>query len=137
MCKGGKALAYSIQSFSESYYDTGIFAVYAGADPNKIDELGNVVLSEIDKLKNEGPADKELLRAKEQAKSGLILGLESTSNRMTRMLRQEHYFGEFTGLEKTVEKIEQVSRDDISELARRLFAEGRVKTVVYGPDVRS
>ena len=128
-----RGLAYSIQSFSESYAETGVFAVYAGTNPDKRKELVEVVLSEIDKLKKDGPDDKELLRAKEQAKSGLILGLESTSNRMTRMLRQELYFGRFTGLETTVESIEKVSRGDIAALARALFAEGRIKTVVYGP----
>ncbi len=55
-----RGLAYSIQSFSESYAETGVFAVYAGTNPDKRKELVEVVLSEIDKLKLGGPDDKEL-----------------------------------------------------------------------------
>jgi predicted Zn-dependent peptidase len=65
--------------------------------------------------------ESELKRAKDQLKSNIVLGLESSSSRMANLARQQMYFGRFFGVEEIIREIEAVTPDDIQRLARGLF----------------
>ncbi len=88
--KRGKV--YSIYSFQSSYADCGYFGIYAGTNPEWVDEVLEVTLAELKKVVREGLTAPELARAKSQLKGNLLLGLESTDSRMNRLARNEIYF---------------------------------------------
>ncbi|MGH8013983.1 MAG: M16 family metallopeptidase [Candidatus Binataceae bacterium] len=123
---------YSIYSFMSAFLDCGYFAIYAGTNPEWVDEVIEVTLKEIGKVTREGLKPDELARAKSQLKGNMLLGMESTESRMNRLARNEIYFGREIPLEELARGIEQVSNDEVVQLAARCFAPARMGLVLLG-----
>jgi predicted Zn-dependent peptidase len=73
-----------------------------------------------------------LKRAKDQLKSNMVIGLESSGSRMSNLARQQMYFGRFFGIDEIIEQIEAVTPDDIQELAQRLFRPEAIALTLLG-----
>ena len=80
-----------------------------------------LTLAELGRLKREQVADAELKRAKDQMKSNMVLGLESSGSRMNNLARQQMYYGRFISIDEVVAEIDRVSPADIERLANELF----------------
>ncbi len=116
-----QGLAYSIYSEMNPFRDTGSLCVYAGASVDKTEKVLQLTLQELRRLKQETVSETELKRAKDQLKSNMVIGLESSGSRMSNLARQQMYFGRFFGLDEIIEEIEAVTSADVQELAQRLF----------------
>jgi predicted Zn-dependent peptidase len=127
-----RGLAYAVFSGLSAYRDTGSMTIYAGCANDAVGELIDVVIAEIRRLKDEPLAEGELRRAKDHLKGSLMLNLESTSSRMSHLARQEIYFDRQFGLDETLDGVERVTQDDVSRVARDLFADGTLAATVLG-----
>jgi predicted Zn-dependent peptidase len=116
-----QGLAYSIYSEMSPFRDTGSLSVYAGTSVDKTEKVLQLTLQELRRLKEETVSDVELKRAKDQLKSNMVIGLESSGSRMANLARQQMYFGRFFGVDEITEEIEAVTTTDIQELAQQLF----------------
>jgi len=127
-----RGLAYSVFSSMSAYQDAGALSIYAGCGNDVVEELVEVVVAEIRRLRNEPmPAD-ELRRAKDHLKGSLMLNLESTSSRMSHHARQEIYRDRADSLDEMLESIEGVAADDVHRLAAALFARDGLSVTVLG-----
>jgi len=127
-----RGLAYSIYSFVASYFDTGVFGVYAGVSRKKLREVLDLIIKEMEGLKD-SITDDDLTRAKNQVKGNIILGLESSSNRMNNIARQEIYYGRYYSPKDVIKEIESVRLEDVKELADRTIQRQYFALTVYGP----
>ena len=125
-----RGLAYSIYSYTAPYSDSGYLAVYLGVDRTSVNESLALVYQEISKMQTTPVPENELANAKDFVKSGLLLAMENMEAIMTRIARNEMYFGKYIPLEEVLESIERVSSDDILKLGTRIF--GRQKLTVAG-----
>ena len=116
-----QGLAYSIFSEMNPFRDTGSLCVYAGTAVDKTRLVLELTLKELRRLKEETVGDVELKRAKDQLKSNMVIGLESSGSRMSNLARQQMYFGRFFGVDEMMEEIDAVRADEVQELARELF----------------
>jgi predicted Zn-dependent peptidase len=116
-----EGLAYSIYSEMNPFRDTGSLCVYAGTSVDKTDKVLQLTLKELRRLKEETVSDVELKRAKDQLKSNMVIGLESSGSRMANLARQQMYFGRFFGVDEIMEEIDAVTTADVQDLARELF----------------
>jgi predicted Zn-dependent peptidase len=116
-----QGLAYSIFSEMNPFRDTGSLCVYAGTAVDKTEKVLQLTLQELRRLKEETVSESELKRAKDQLKSNMVIGLESSGSRMSNLARQQMYFGRFFGVDEIIEEIESVTTADVQELAQRLF----------------
>jgi predicted Zn-dependent peptidase len=123
---------YSIYSFLSGFLDCGYFGIYAGTSPEWVDEVIEVSLKEIAKVAREGLGVDELARAKSQLKGNMLLGMESTDSRMNRLARNEIYFRRDIPLEEIAGGIENVSNEQIIELASSCFKRDRMGLVMLG-----
>ena len=123
---------YSIYSFLSAFLDCGYFGIYAGTSPEWVDEVIEVSLREIAKVTREGLTNEELARAKSQLKGNMLLGMESTDSRMNRLARNEIYFRRDIPLEEIAREIEQVTNDQVVELASSCFKPDRMGLVMLG-----
>jgi predicted Zn-dependent peptidase len=73
-----------------------------------------------------------LKRAKDQLKSNIVLGLESSSSRMANLARQEMYFGRFFTVDDIIAEVQAVTAADIQTLARDLFRPEAIALTVLG-----
>lgn len=126
-------LAYSVYSFNEFLFDTGFFGVYIGTDKQKIDAVLDLINKELLDLKKVSVSDEELNRTKSQLKGNLVLALESTSSRMSRLAKMEIYLNDYFSLDNTIREIEKVTQEDIQKVATELFNENRIFTTVLKP----
>lgn len=90
-----RGLAYSIYSELSPFRDTGSLAVYAGCAVKRTREVLDLTLAELSRMKSEPVSEDDLRRAKDQIKGNMVLGLESSSSRMSSLARQQMYHGRF------------------------------------------
>lgn len=127
-----RGLVYSIYSYHVAYVDTGLWAVYAGTDKKHVDEVINITVDEIRNLSRSVTAE-ELQRAKAQVKGNLLLALESTSNKMTNIAKQEIYYGKYYSSDEIIRMVESVTLDKVKDLADMLTGDDSFALTVYGP----
>ena len=127
-----KGLAYSIYSETSPFRDTGCLAIYAGTSAGKTTEVLRLTIDELRRLKEETVPEAELKRAKDQLKSNIVLGLESSSSRMANLARQEMYFGRFFSVEDIIVEVDAISPADIQALAQQLFRPETIALTVLG-----
>ncbi|GAA2233757.1 pitrilysin family protein [Rarobacter faecitabidus] len=115
-----RGLAYSVYAFSSSYSDDGSFGMYAGCAPRNVAEVEQRMADELRALaRGEIDAD-ELRRAQGQLTGGLVLGLEDTASRMSRLGRAEISIGELYSIDDSLAAMRAVTLDDIVALADQL-----------------
>jgi len=127
-----RGLAYSIYSFIASYFDTGIWGVYAGVSRKRVGEVVGLILKEMNGLKDT-LNETELQRAKNHLKGNIILGLESTSSRMTNIARQEIYYGKYYSPKEIMKEVDSITLDRIKDLAEKLIRKESCSLTVHGP----
>jgi predicted Zn-dependent peptidase len=127
-----EGLAYSIYSELSPFRDVGALSVYAGMSHDKTDRVLDLTLLELKRLKQEKVSDAELKRAKDQMKSNIVLGLESSSSRMSNLARQQMYFGRFFSVDEIVHEIDRVTPDDVQRLANQLFQPDAIALTLLG-----
>ena len=133
-----EGLVYSIHSGNAAFRDSGLFYVYAGTEPAHFRRVVDLTLAEFRSLRADGVTPDELRRAKDHLKGSLMLSLESTGSRMTRIAKQELYFRRSFTFDEILADIERVTVQDVKVLGERLLA-GPLSLVALGPkspDVR-
>lgn len=125
-----RGMAYSVFSYHSLYLDTGQYTVYAGTRPGNAEEVVKLIRAEADNLREHGVTDEELSRAKESMKGQLVLSLESTRNRMTRLGKSEVTQSELLSINELVDRVEAVTSEDVRDLAARLFSQPQVLTMI-------
>ncbi|MEV7663912.1 pitrilysin family protein [Paenarthrobacter sp. NPDC089316] len=127
-----RGLVYSTYSFTAAYADAGYFGMYAGCTPSKVRQVLELLGVELDKLAKDGITAEELRKAVGQLSGGIVLALEDTGSRMSRLGRAELVSGEFQDIDETLARIQAVTVEEVQELARELAEAPRTITVV-GP----
>jgi predicted Zn-dependent peptidase len=127
-----QGLVYSIYSDLNPYRDTGCLTVYAGTSVESTREVVESVLAEFRELKAKPLTDEEVRRAKDQLKGSLMLSLESSTSRMSNLARQEMYFERFFSLDETIEQIESVTAQELSEMSNQLFQIDKIAITALG-----
>ncbi len=125
---------YSINTFNQSYKDTGLFGIYVGTDLDYVDHVRELINKELKKLQDERIPDKELEEAKAQLKGKLVLSLESTSNRMSRLAKSELYYDRFITIDELIEEIDNVEADDIKQFAGEFFNKDLFSEALLKPE---
>ncbi|HEX3590860.1 MAG TPA: pitrilysin family protein [Pseudonocardiaceae bacterium] len=127
-----RGLAYQVYSAIGSYADTGMLSVYAGAQPDRLGDVAGVLRAVLDDVATNGLSDAEVARGKGQLRGGLVLGLEDSGSRMSRIGKGELNYADHLTVAATLARIDSVSTQDVADLAtellRRPFA-----TAVVGP----
>ncbi len=129
-----RGLAYAVSSGLESYRDVGVVTIYAGCDAAAVPEVVDLVVAELRNLRDRPIAAEDLQRAKDHLKGNLVLGLESTANRMSQLARSEIYFGRQIDLAEHLERLEAVTAGDVQRVAADLFSNGGLAATVVGPE---
>ena len=127
-----RGLVYSTYSFASSYADAGYFGMYAGCAPAKVGQVIGLLAAELEKLAEHGVSAEELSKALGQLSGGIVLALEDSGSRMSRLGRAEIVTGEFVDIDESLGRIRSVTAAEVQDLARELAAAPRTITVV-GP----
>lgn len=113
--------AYSVYSFPSTYTNCGTFTVYAGTSPETAQQVADELLGQIRLLRDGGVTQEEFNMAKEQLKVSYVLGLESSSARMSAIGRSKLLRGHAVDPQDVILKIEAVTKEDVERVAHRMF----------------
>ena len=127
-----RGLAYSVFSELNAFRDSGMLAIYAGTSRQSLPQVLELIVAELRKFKEETVPAEELKRGKDHLKGSVMLGLESTSSRMSNLARQEMYFGRFSTLDEIVAEIDAVTAGSVQQTARELFRPETIALTVLG-----
>ena len=132
-----RGLCYTVYSYASDSEDTGYLGIYTGTNREQEDAALNTIRNVVQDFAEHGPSEEELRRTKEQAKASLLMGTESVQSRMSRLGTGELLFGRIRETDELVDLYENVTREQIRDLAQEIFrpetaslsAVGRVRTV--------
>jgi predicted Zn-dependent peptidase len=127
-----RGLAYSIYSFASAHAETGLVGIAVGCLPSKVAEVLDVVRAEVAALARDGITADELAVGKGQLRGGLVLGLEDSASRMSRLGKAELVHTDLLTIDEVLARIDAVTLEDCRAVAGRIFA-GREILAVVGP----
>ncbi|MPZ25192.1 MAG: insulinase family protein [Micromonosporaceae bacterium] len=117
-----RGLAYSTYSYTARFAGTGLFAVYVGCAPGKVEEVLDLVRAELDRAARHGITEPELARGKGMLAGSVVLGLEDTGSRMGRLGKGELLYDRPLTDDELLARIDRVSLAEVNELAAELLA---------------
>jgi predicted Zn-dependent peptidase len=116
-----RGLAYSVFSYHSAFQDSGMFTVYAGTTPKQLEEVYRVIMDTLSVLRAKGITNEELSKGKEQLKGSLMLSLESTNSRMSRLGKNELLLGKHLDLDEILHKVNDVTLESIQKVIGKIF----------------
>jgi predicted Zn-dependent peptidase len=129
-----RGMAYAVYSFGAQYTDTGVLGVYVGTREENLAACVEICVEQIAEIAAGRLRKGELERAKESLKGRIVLSLESTSNRMSRLGKSLVTDTELLTIERVIAEIEAVDADELAELATVLLPPERLAAAGVGPD---
>jgi predicted Zn-dependent peptidase len=129
-----RGLAYSVFSFSNLYADAGEVGLYLGTRPDNVAEALAVVAAELARFVEDPASDEELVRSRENLKGRMVLALESTGARMSRLGASILGRLPLLSVGEMIERIDAVEAEDLRALARELFDPARLSVAGVGPE---
>jgi predicted Zn-dependent peptidase len=127
-----RGLAYSVYSYTDAHADTGLFGVYAGCSPSRVGEVLDLVRTELAAVAEHGVTDEEVRRAQGSLRGSMVLSLEDSGARMSRLGKSELVHEDVLTHEQVLERIRAVTPDDVREVARDVLSRPR-SLAVLGP----
>ena len=128
-----RGLVYSVYAYFRGYADVGQGVIYAGTDLERVDETIQAIVEELRKLRDVEVSAAELEHTKTLRKGRLLMGLEDSRSVASWIGSQEATYGEIRTPEEVMELIDQVTVEDVQELATELVREDRLNLALIGP----
>jgi predicted Zn-dependent peptidase len=128
-----RGLAYSVYTFSSQYADTGQIGVYLGTREENLAACTAIIAEQIGEIAAGGPRPEELARAKEHLKGRIMLAMELTSNRMSRLGKSLITDSELLSLDRLLAEIEAVDSRGVAELAGEFLGLANLSVAAIGP----
>ncbi|MEA2200674.1 MAG: hypothetical protein QOI89_1270 [Solirubrobacteraceae bacterium] len=129
-----RGLAYSVFCFSNLYASTGEVGLYVGTRPENLEQALAVLARELARCVEDPATDEELVRSRENLKGRVVLALESTGARMSRLGSSVMNELPILSVDEMIERIDAVAIDDVRALAAELFTPARLSVAGVGPD---
>ena len=128
-----RGMAYAVYSFASQYTDTGQLGVYIGTREDNLADCFEIASEQIGEIAAGKLRAEELERAKENLKGRIMLSMESTSNRMSRLGKSLTTDTELLSLERIIAEIDAVEPEALAELAGVLLAPEKLSAAGIGP----
>jgi len=127
-------LAYSVFSYHTAHSREGLLAVYAGTAPEHGEKVLTMIQDIVEDIRQHGITEEELQKAREQIKGNLVLSLESTNSRMSRLGRNELLLGRHWSVDELLEKFNRITLEDVHQVAEEVFSASPAIAVVGSED---
>ncbi len=129
-----RGLAYAVGSYTQQYVDGGMIGLYVGTREDNVEEACGIIGRELASVHTDGITDDELARAKEHVKGRMVLSSESTAARMGRIGKAVLFDTPLLTLDELLEKVDAVTQDEVTELAREFYAPAALSAAAIAPN---
>ena len=128
-----EGLAYSVYSYNGSYTDTGAFVISVGTRPENCQRVIDIILEELEDVRQNGITQDELDKSFSQLKGSLYMGLETVNSRMNKLGRSLLMYDRVITPEENVDDLSKVTVEDVKALAGDKFCRENLQITVLGP----
>jgi predicted Zn-dependent peptidase len=128
-----RGMAYSVYTFASQYTDTGLIGFYVGTRSENLADCLEIANEQIAEVADAKFRKNELERAKENLKGRILLSMESTSNRMSRLGKSLISDTELLSIDRIAAEIDAVTPDAVAELCSVLLAPEKLSASGIGP----
>ena len=129
-----RGMAYQVYSFASQYSDTGQIGIYLGTREENVVSSLEIATEQIADIAAGNMREDEIERAKENLKGRIMLSMESTANRMSRLGKSLITDTELLSIERIIAEIEAVEPEAVAELAGILLAPEKCSAAGIGPN---
>ena len=126
-------LCYAVSSMTEFAREGGFAGTFLAVSPENTRAALDLVWLEYDKIRRDGISPRELEDTRDQLKGSMLLGMENVASRMSRMAKNEIYYGRQIGIAEILRALDAVSRDDVARMADAFLRRERNVLVGLGP----
>lgn len=127
-----RGLCYTIFAQTGAYADTGMTTIYAGTSAEQVRELAEITIDEMKRAADD-MSEAEIARARAQMKAGMLMGLESPSNRAERLARLVQIWDKVPRLDETIARIDAVTLGNVRDFAGQMAERAPAAMALYGP----
>jgi predicted Zn-dependent peptidase len=127
-----QGLCYTVFSSLSAFKNSGYVSIYAATSKETVKTAVELMVKECRLLAKESVSEEELENAKNHLKGSLILSLESSSNRMFTLARNDMYHHRQISTQEVLDKISAVTIGDVQKAATKLFQNSNYGVVVVG-----
>jgi predicted Zn-dependent peptidase len=128
-----RGLAYAVYTFGSQYADTGQIGIYVGTREENLGACLAIVAEEVAAVAHGEVREDEVERAKENLKGRVMLAMELTSNRMSRLGKSLVTDSDLLSLDQILAEIEAVEPDSVAQLAAFLLPPDKLSVTGIGP----
>ena len=125
-------LTYAIYSYGSSYEQAGLFQIYAAMQPSQTGQVMEAIFEEISRLVHNGVSEKEWSIAIQQIQAELILGYESSYNRMSGLGKSLRIRDGIVSLEEDLQRIRQVTTEDVRQFFEKYLQRDKCGVAIVG-----
>jgi predicted Zn-dependent peptidase len=126
-----RGLAYSVHSIAHAYADVPVLQLSAGLDSGKMLEAYRRMRDIVSELRTDGPSVGEVERARAYAAGARAIAFENTGAVARHAAQQTIVYGEDVDPDRAIELLDQVSYDQVREVAADVADE--LSIAVVGP----
>lgn len=131
-----KGLVYTIHSSLNTFVDSGMITIFAGAELAQVKQVGEVVAKEVRRLKEKGLSRSELEQFKTQLTGSLLLGADDLESRMSSLGVNEMVFGSYRSVDDIVAQIQAIDEKRMKNFLRDHFDPSQMAGIALGPGVK-
>ncbi len=124
-------LVYTVESNMTTYSDTGFWSVYFGCDAEDIERCRELVRQELDIVMQEALTASQLRKAKMQLKGQLAIACDNREQFALDFSKSFLHYGWERNLDQLMARIDDITAEQIQQVARQLFVPGKIITLIY------
>jgi predicted Zn-dependent peptidase len=132
-----EGLAYSIYTYHSFYPQTGVLGVYAAVAPQNHAKTLDLTFEAFRKMRDEGVTPEDLDMNKEQIKGNMLMALESTFTRMSRMAKCMMYYGRIVPVDEIIANVDTVTAQEVRDFAAEYFQADKCALMTLAPEAET
>lgn len=124
-------LVYTVESTMVNYSDTGIWSIYFGCDHKDVERCRRLIRRELDLMMQKPLSRPRLSAAKRQIKGQIAIACDTREQFALDFGKSFLHYGWERNIDQLFQNIDQVTADEIQQVAQALFAPNRLTTLIY------
>lgn len=126
-----RGLVYTVESTYTPLSDNGYWCIYFACDKEDNETCTQLVLAELHQLREHPLTEKQLTAAKQQLHGQMAISAENRENNALSMAKHMLYFGTSPTWEETFAKIQEITAEELQEVAQELYNEDKMTLLEY------
>lgn len=127
-------IAYTVESNYSPLTDTGILTIYFGTESDKLEKARSILFKELKKIRAVKLGPIQLLQAKRKYIGQIALGEENRMSLIIALAKNVMDHGYAESLEQIFRKINNVSAEQIQQVAEEVLSPENLSSLVFSPE---